>query len=191
MTKQKASPPGIRGTDRSSRPLAPPPPLAGEGREGAPPHEKSIGEGPEKLHWRVQPKMRVRARTLRHEQTKAERIIWYAVRAHRLDGVSFRRQVPIGPYIVDFLSYAARLIVEIDGGQHFANAQQVRDNRRDTYLRSKGYRVLRFTNLEVISNRDGVVSTIAAAVPGAQTPSLPSPASEGGGASGTGGVSQQ
>ena len=56
--------------------------------------------------------------------TKAERIIWYSVRAHRLEGASFRRQTPIGPYIVDFLSHEAHLIVEIDGGQHFEDRQE-------------------------------------------------------------------
>ena len=94
-----------------------PPPLAGEGREGASLHTPA---------WRVKPRTRLRARALRQDLTKAERIIWYGLRAHRLEGASFRRQTPIGPYIVDFVSHSAKLIVEIDGGQHFENGQEAR-----------------------------------------------------------------
>jgi len=78
--------------------------------------------------------MRVRARSLRQDMTKAERIIWYAVRAHRLDRAGFRRQTPIGPSIVDVVSHAAKLIVEIDGGQHFEDRQASRDARCDAFL---------------------------------------------------------
>ena len=113
-----------------------------------------------KPNWRVTDKMRVRARSLRRESTGAERIIWSAVRAHRLSGASFRRQVPIGPSIVDFVCHDARLIVEIDGGQHFEAEHLVRDARRDVYLRAKGFQVLRFDNREVMTNRVGVLSVI-------------------------------
>jgi very-short-patch-repair endonuclease len=112
--------------------------------------------------------------------TPAERIIWYAVRAHRLSGAAFRRQVPIGPYIADFVSHAAMLIVEIDGGQHFEDVHEQRDAVRDAYLNSKGYRVLRFDNPEVVTNRHGVLTRIAEAL-GEVAPSLPSPASGRGG----------
>jgi len=128
--------------------------------------------------------MRGRARSLRQDMTKAERVIWYAVRAHRLDRAGFRRQTPIGPSIVDFVSPAAKLIVEIDGGQHFEDRGESRDAKRDAFLAAKGYRVLRFSNLDVITNRSGVVETIAGAVDAARAPSLPSPASGGGGACG-------
>jgi very-short-patch-repair endonuclease len=112
--------------------------------------------------------------------TPAERIVWYALRAHRLNGAGFRRQVPIGPYIVDFVSHAAMLIIEIDGGQHFEDAHERRDAVRDGYLNSNGFRVLRFNNREVMTNRQGVLTVIAAAL-GEATPSLPSPASGRGG----------
>ena len=158
---------------RASGPHTPPPPLAGEGREGASSHP------PE---WRVKPKMRVRARALRQDLTKAERTIWYGLRAHRLDGASFRRQTPIGPYIVDFVSHAAKLVIEIDGGQHFEEGHEARDKRRDAFLAAKGFRVLRFSNHDVMTNRAGVLETIATAVREARAPSLPSPASGGGGA---------
>ena len=113
--------------------------------------------------------------------TPAERIIWRAVRAHRLNGAGFRRQTPIGPYIVDFVSHAAMLIIEIDGGQHFEDAHELRDAVRDAYLRAKGFRVLRFNNHDVMTNREGVLTTIALVLGEAVAPSLPSPASGGGG----------
>jgi very-short-patch-repair endonuclease len=122
---------------------------------------------------------------LRRDMTKAERTIWYGLRAHRLEGAGFRRQTPIGPYIVDFVSHAAKLIIEIDGGQHFDDAVEARDKRRDAFLVSKGFRVLRLNNHDVMTNRIGVLETIAAAVREARAPSLPSPASGGGGARGT------
>ena len=130
--------------------------------------------------WHVRPNARARARALRRELTHAERIIWYAVRAHRLNSVGFRRQTPIGPYIVDFVSHAAKLVIEIDGGQHFEQKQAAYDARRDAFLQSKGYRVLRFNNHDVMTNRNGVLTVIATAIGEARAPSLPSPASGGG-----------
>jgi very-short-patch-repair endonuclease len=120
--------------------------------------------------------------------TKAERTIWCGLRAHRLEGAGFRRQTPIGPYIVDFVSHAVKLIIEIDGGQHFDDAGEARDRRRDTFLASKGFRVCRFSNHDVMTNRAGVLETIAAAVREGSAPSLPSPASGGGGARGNRGA---
>ena len=105
--------------------------------------------------------------------TDAERIIWNAIRAHRMHGMSFRRQTPIGPFIVDFVCHAALLIVEIDGGQHSEPENMKRDARRETFLKSKGYRILRFNNYEVMTNREGVLETIAAAVMHAPSPPLP------------------
>jgi len=130
--------------------------------------------------WRVTPKMRERARALRRDSTRAEQVVWRAVRAHRLNNVGFRRQTPIGPYIVDFVSHSAKLVIEVDGGQHFDTAQERRDARRDMFLRSKGFRVLRFNNHDVLTNLEGVWTVIAAAVDEAVAPSLPSPASGGG-----------
>ncbi|MEJ0073968.1 MAG: endonuclease domain-containing protein [Alphaproteobacteria bacterium] len=133
--------------------------------------------------------MRTRARALRQDLTTAERAIWYGLRAHRLEGAGFRRQTPIGPYIVDFVSHTTKLIIEIDGGQHFDAAGEAQDKRRDVFLARKGFRVLRFSNHDVMTNRVGVLEAIAAAVREARAPSLPSPASGGGGARGSGGVS--
>jgi very-short-patch-repair endonuclease len=136
-------------------------------------------DAPSQPNWKVAPRSRARARTLRRNLTDAERIVWYGVRAHRLEGVGFRRQAPIGPYIVDFVSHAGKLVIEIDGGQHFEDAQEKRDARRDRFLTSKGYRVLRFSNYDVMTNRAGVLEAIASAVLAA-SPSPPSPASGGG-----------
>ena len=124
--------------------------------------------------------MRKRARVLRKDSTDAEQKLWHAVRAHRLNGVGFRRQSPIGPYIVDFVSHATKVIIELDGGQHYDSAHEAHDARRDSFLRSKGFRVLRFSNYEVMTNLEGVWTVIAAAVVEAVTPSQPSPASGGG-----------
>jgi very-short-patch-repair endonuclease len=130
--------------------------------------------------WRVKPVARERARALRTDSTKAEQIVWSKIRAHRLNGVGFRRQTPVGPYIVDFISHSAKLVIEIDGGQHYDDASEARDARRDAFLRSKGYRVLRFSNHDVMTNIEGIWTVIAAAVGESEAPSLPSPASGGG-----------
>ncbi|MGE0751560.1 MAG: endonuclease domain-containing protein [Variibacter sp.] len=127
----------------------------------------------DKPKWRVQPKTRVRARSLRRDFTRAEKTLWAMVRAHRLQGASFRRQTPIGPYIVDFVSHSARLVIEVDGGQHFEEKHLKADARRDAFLASKGYRVLRFTNLDVLKNREGVFETIASALKEAPSLTLP------------------
>jgi very-short-patch-repair endonuclease len=124
--------------------------------------------------------MRSHARALRKDMTPAERIIWYALRAHRLNGAAFRRQAPIGPYIADFVSHTAMLIIEIDGGQHFEDGHEQRDAIRDAYLNAEGYRVLRFDNHQVMTNRQGVLTRIAEVL-GEAAPSLPSPASGRGG----------
>jgi very-short-patch-repair endonuclease len=131
------------------------------------------GDGQEP-NWRVSKKLRGRAKELRQDMTDAERIVWHAVRAHRLHGASFRRQAPIGPYVVDFVCHAAKLVIEIDGGQHFEPNQIAHDARRSAYLATQGYRVFRFNNLDVIKNKSGVQETIAAAIGEAAFP-LPDP----------------
>lgn len=108
--------------------------------------------------------MRRRARVLRRSMTQAERIMWNMLRAHRLLDTGFKRQKPIGPYIVDFVCLSAKLVIEIDGGQHFSAAGTAADNRRDRYLAAKGYRTLRFSNHDVMTNRSGVIGTIASAI---------------------------
>jgi very-short-patch-repair endonuclease len=121
-------------------------------------------QGPPKPKWRVTSRMRAHARDLRRNMTGAERVIWQGLRAHRLNGLGFRRQTPIGSYIVDFVSHTAKVIVELDGGQHFEDAHAARDAVRDAYLRTKGFRVLRFNNHDVMTNRAGVLTMIAAAL---------------------------
>jgi very-short-patch-repair endonuclease len=98
-----------------------------------------------------------RARSLRANITNAERKLWYALRDRRFAGHKFRRQVPVGPYIADFICYSARLVIEVDGGQH---AESPRDARRDRWLAQNGFRVLRFWNNEVLQNLEGVWTVI-------------------------------
>ena len=100
-----------------------------------------------------------RARTLRQNMTEAERRIWQILRLNRMKGYKFRRQVPFGHYIADFVCHEARLIVEIDGGQH--DRLSPRETERDEFLQSEGSRILRFWNNEVLANLDGVHETIA------------------------------
>ena len=90
-----------------------------------------------------------------------------------MKGASFRRQAPIGPYIVDFVCHAASLVIELDGGQHFELRQEQRDAQRDAFLAGKGFRVLRYSNYDVMANRAGVLETIAAAIEHAPSLTLP------------------
>ena len=117
---------------------------------------------------RLTPIQRDRARQLRARMTEAERRLWRALRAHRFRDLHFRRQASMGSCVVDFVSHAARLVVEVDGGQH-AGSQA--DIRRDLWLKSQGYHVLRFWNTDVLRNLSGVLDRIGAALP----PPLPSP----------------
>ena len=95
------------------------------------------------------------------------------LRAHRMNGHKFRRQVPIGRYIADFVCHEARLVVEIDGGQH--DRSSPREIERSGFLQNEGYRVLRFWNNEVLSNPEGVCETIVNALAASPPPcSLPS-----------------
>ena len=99
-----------------------------------------------------------RARQLRTRQTDAERKLWFLLRDRRLNDAKFRRQVPIGNYIVDFVCQEAKLIVEVDGSQH---ADQVAyDDARSKWLASVGYRVLRIWNNDLTENEDGVLTAI-------------------------------
>jgi very-short-patch-repair endonuclease len=86
------------------------------------------------------------------------------LRDHRLNGAGFRRQVPIGNYVADFICHAAKLVVELDGGQHFSDQAEVKDAARSAVIETKGFQVLRFGNHDVMTNRAGVLETIAAAV---------------------------
>ena len=109
--------------------------------------------------------------------TEAERRIWYRLRAHRFCNASFRRQFPIGAYVVDFVCLEARLIIEIDGGQH---AESQRDHARDAWLKSQGFEILRFWNNDVLANFNGVLESIADALNAKSPPSLALPRKGGG-----------
>jgi very-short-patch-repair endonuclease len=98
-----------------------------------------------------------RARQLRRDQTDAERLLWQRLRSRQLSGFKFRRQVPMGPYIVDFLCREVRLVVEVDGGQH----NEERDAERTAMLERAGLRVVRFWNNEVLENLEGVLVRLA------------------------------
>jgi very-short-patch-repair endonuclease len=99
------------------------------------------------------------ARKLRKQMTDAERRL--LLRAHRFGGVKFNRQVPIGPYVVDFACFNRKLITEADGGQHADNPD---DHRREEWLRREGFRVLRFWNNDVLKNTQGVLEVISLAL---------------------------
>lgn len=98
---------------------------------------------------RISFEMRQKARALRLHSTKAESLLWYELRA---EGLVFRRQQPIGPYIVDFVCPSARLIVEVDGDRHETEAGKRHDANRDSYLRSLGYPILRIDAPDVMNN---------------------------------------
>jgi very-short-patch-repair endonuclease len=95
---------------------------------------------------------------LRQNLTDAENKLWGVLRMHQMDGVHFRRQHAIGHYIVDFCSPANKIVIEVDGGQHLA--QETYDLKRTTFLESKGYRVLRFWDHEVLNDLDAVLRVI-------------------------------
>ena len=98
------------------------------------------------------------ARSLRQNLTDAEQRLWSQVRRRQLEGFRFRRQVPLGPYVVDFACLAARLVIEVDGGQHGLRAEK--DAARTSWLEANGFHVLRFWNNEVLGNTEGVLETI-------------------------------
>ena len=101
------------------------------------------------------------ARELRKNATDCERLLWLHLRAHRLQGFKFKRQQPIGAYIVDFVCFETRCIVEADGGQHSEQIEY--DARRDGWLKSQGFSVLRFWNNDILANTEGVLETILSA----------------------------
>lgn len=101
------------------------------------------------------------AKKLRRQLTDTERKFWHLLRDRRFENIKFRRQYPIGRYIADFICVEKRLIVEFDGGQH---AESMRDQRRDEWLKTQGYTVLRFWNNEALKNPDGVADTILQAL---------------------------
>lgn len=98
------------------------------------------------------------ARNLRGNQTESELKLWWSIRSRQLNGLKFRRQYPIGCYIVDFICIERRLVVEVDGSQHLAQLEA--DEDRTMFLQSKQLSVLRFTNVDVLTNLEGVIYSI-------------------------------
>ena len=99
-----------------------------------------------------------KARDLRKNQTKAESLLWYHLRNKRFQGLKFRRQLPIGNYIVDFVCESLKVIIKLDGSQHME--AELYDNERTQYLSSLGYKVLRYWNNDLLSQKDSVLESI-------------------------------
>ncbi len=111
------------------------------------------------------------ARRLRKTPTDAETRLWSVLRRRQIEAARFRRQAPIGLYVVDFVCFDAKLVIEVDGGQHAR--QQDRDAARTAWLESQGFRVLRFWNNEVLRNIEGVAEQIAGALRASPHPGPP------------------
>ena len=109
---------------------------------------------------------------MRRDGTKEEALLWIELKARRLGGYHFVRQLPIGPYIADFACRKAKLIVEVDGSQHADNPH---DRRRDEYLRVQGWSTIRFWNDDVLKHRTSVCNTILAALDGRLSKSVAAP----------------
>jgi very-short-patch-repair endonuclease len=106
------------------------------------------------------PKLKGNTRRLRSQMTDAERALWARLRRKQVRSVQFYRQKPLGDYIVDFYGPKARIVVEVDGSQHMDSEHASMDSDRDAYLASEGLRVLRFDNLQVLKEIEGVMDVI-------------------------------
>jgi very-short-patch-repair endonuclease len=100
------------------------------------------------------------ARKLRKDQTDAERLLWNILRSRQVLGLKFRRQHSIGPYILDFYCHDYKLCIELDGGQHYTSKGQQGDEARAVFLAKRGIHILRFSNLNVLKNLEGVLLTV-------------------------------
>ena len=125
------------------------------------------GEGMSDKAYNLLPTMR--ARDLRNGSTTAERKLWGALSNRKIEGVRFNRQVPVGPFICDFVARSTKLVIELDGGQHGENSNY--DARRTLFLEARGYHVLRFWNDDVFRNLDGVIMTIIRVLQDTPSPS--------------------
>jgi very-short-patch-repair endonuclease len=101
------------------------------------------------------------ARELRRNQTRGEELLWYAFKSRRFHGLKFRRQVPIGSHIVDFLCVEKRLIIEVDGDTHFEPGARQRDQKRATMLRQQGFKIFRCGNGAVIEDVNAILERLA------------------------------
>ena len=118
---------------------------------------------------RLSPRTKTNARSLRKNMTNVERLLWGELRCRQLQGFKFRRQHPLGRYIVDFVCIELKLVIELDGGQH--SEQQDYDERRSQWLGQRGFKVVRFWNNDVIENLEGVMERLCCCLPS----SRPSP----------------
>src|ERR1044071_4380004 len=134
-------------------------------------------------HTEVSDIQRSRAKQLRRTMTRAETLLWRHLKADRLASLNFRRQTPIGSYIADFVAHSHKLIVELDGESHVFEERIRHDERRDHWFESRGYRVLRFSNDDVMKNLEGVALAIAEAAEQAAPLSLTLPRKGGGNSS--------
>jgi len=114
------------------------------------------------------------AKDLRASATDGERKLWAILRGKQFAGLRFRRQQPLGPYIADLYCSAAKLVFELDGGQHSTDANMAYDTARDGWLKSQGYRVLRFSNEDFLKHRDVIIEAIGRAIGESGVP-LPEP----------------
>ena len=110
---------------------------------------------------RIKPGLTQFARLLRRKQTDAERKLWLSLRSKQFEDLKFRRQQPMGAYIVDFVSFENKLVIELDGGQHNEKEVVEKDVKKTKWLEGKGYRVVRFWNNEVLTNIEGVLEKIS------------------------------
>jgi very-short-patch-repair endonuclease len=131
-------------------------------------------------HTPVDDVQRARAKNLRRTMTRAETLLWRYLKADRRAGLGFRRQSPMGNYIADFVAHSCKLVVEVDGESHDFEERIRHDDRRDRWFVSRGYRVLRFTNDDVMKNLEGVLLAIQQAAEQAAPLSLTLPRKGGG-----------
>lgn len=141
--------PARPGRRKSVASAGPPSPAGGEG-----PHAAGVVQNRKSVSPQIKTK---RARMLRRSMTDAERKLWFALRGRRFQDHKFRRQVPVGPFIADFIAFQPRLIVEVDGGQH---ADSSSDKARDAWMRDNGFSVVRYWNNDVLKNLDGVLDDL-------------------------------
>jgi very-short-patch-repair endonuclease len=114
---------------------------------------------------RYDPKLKHPSRQLRNKSTQAEILLWSKIRMHQLRNLIFYRQKPLGGYIVDFYCPKAKLVIEVDGSQHYSEHAKEYDRVRDEFLTNMNLRVLRFTNVDVMDNIDGVIEVIERYLP--------------------------
>ena len=117
--------------------------------------------------------LKPKSRSLRSNMTEAETRLWQVIRAKQILGVQFFRQRPIGPYIVDFYAPTVKLVVEVDGSQHFEPGAIEQDHQRSRFLESKGFNILRFDNLQVLNETVAVLEVIHRFIHDSQSPSIP------------------